>query len=118
MLLPVGIEKVQSWDAFTYIRARSGSTRWAMLVTSSLPAGIPGVWLASWRVGPRGGVFWVVADDLDKSSSKELAPFCCFIFASFLCLLPTNPTRGYYCNCTLFDLVFRSRSFDLVKTRS
>jgi len=67
MLVPVGIEKVRGWDAFTYLTPRSGSTTWARLVTSSLAAGIPGVWLASWRVGPRGGVFWVVADDLDTS---------------------------------------------------
>jgi len=67
MLVPVGIEKVRGWDAFTYLTPRSGSTTWARLVTASLPSGIPGVWLVSWRVGARGGVFWVVADNLDTS---------------------------------------------------
>jgi len=67
MLVPVGIEKVRGWDAFTYLTRRSGATVWAKLVAPSLPPGISGDWLVSWRVGPRGGVFWVAADDLDTS---------------------------------------------------
>ncbi len=67
MFVPLGIEAVKGASAFTYLTTRSGATIWGRLVSPTLPKSASGDWLVSWRVGSGGGVFWVVADDLDST---------------------------------------------------
>ncbi len=74
MFVPLGIERVKGSTAFTYLTTRIGATVWAKLRVVGLPSkgitlglGKESDWLVSWRVGPAGGIFWVVADDLDSS---------------------------------------------------
>jgi len=67
MFVPLGIEKVKGRYAFTYLTTRSGATVWAKLRSPTLPSSASGDWLVSWRVGSAGGIFWVVADDLDST---------------------------------------------------
>jgi len=64
VFVPLGIEKI-SGSGFTYLYPRAGTTTWAKLSSGTLPSGVPGEWLVSWRCGPSGGTFWTVADDLD-----------------------------------------------------
>ncbi len=64
VFVPLGIERVRA-SIFTHLYPKSGATIWADLVSSALPPGAPGVWLASWKIGSEGGVSWAVADDLD-----------------------------------------------------
>jgi hypothetical protein len=69
MFLPLGIEEYTgTW--FTTLTPRPGSTVWADLrvvgeAHQSIGLGKSTEWLVSWRMGPEGGVSWVVADDLD-----------------------------------------------------
>jgi hypothetical protein len=74
MFVPLGIERVRGSTAFTYLTTRAGATLWSRLEIVGLPQrgttlgiGKQTDWLVSWRVGPSGGIFWVVADDLDSS---------------------------------------------------
>lgn len=74
MFVPLGIERVRGSTAFTYLTTRIGATVWSRLRVVGLPqrgitlgVGKESDWLVSWRVGPTGGIFWVVADDLDSS---------------------------------------------------
>ncbi len=71
MFVPLGIERVKGDWAFTHLTTRPGATLWAKLRVAVSRSGF-GVgreldWLVSWRVGPTGGLFWVVADDLDST---------------------------------------------------
>ncbi len=75
MFVPLGIEAVRGSFALTTLSTRVGATLWAIyrVVVSqggwgvSLGVGEERDWLVSWRVGPTGGMFWVVADDLDST---------------------------------------------------
>jgi hypothetical protein len=73
MFVPLGIEGARGAYAFTYLTTRGGAKVWSRLRVVGLTrwAGKLGLggesdWLVSWRVGPSGGIFWVVADDLDS----------------------------------------------------
>ncbi len=67
MFIPLGIESFKGRFAFTYLTTRPGATVWAKLRSPTLPSTASGDWLVSWRVGDKGGIFWVVADDLDST---------------------------------------------------
>ncbi len=67
MFVPLGIESVRGASAFTYLTTRTGATVWGKLTSPTLPTTASGDWLVSWRVGATGGIFWVVADDLDST---------------------------------------------------
>ncbi len=74
MFVPLGIERARGSTAFTHLTTRAGATVWSRLRVVGLPQkgitlglGKESDWLVSWRVGPTGGIFWVVADDLDSS---------------------------------------------------
>ena len=69
MFIPLGIEEFPGTH-FTYLTTRPGATVWGKLrvvaeAGFSLGLGRKTEWLVSWRVGPRGGISWVLADDLD-----------------------------------------------------
>jgi len=66
---PLGIETIQG-SQFSHLTTRQGATVWGRLkvvaeAMMSLGLGKETDWLISWRVGPTGGIFWAVADDLD-----------------------------------------------------
>jgi len=67
MFVPLGIENVRGASAFTYLTTRAGATLWGKLSSATLPSSASGDWLVSWKVGANGGLFWVVADDLDST---------------------------------------------------
>jgi len=74
MFVPLGIERARGAYAFTYLTTKIGATVWSRLRVVNLPQmggtslgiGSESDWLVSWRVGTTGGIFWVVADDLDS----------------------------------------------------
>jgi hypothetical protein len=69
MFVPLGIERVSGFYAFTLLYPQPGATTWGKLIShgARLPSGAPGDWLVSWRFGSSGGLSWVVADDLDST---------------------------------------------------
>lgn len=75
VFVPLGIESVRA-QIYTYLFPKGGATVWADMVAVGLPDYAPGAWLASWRVGSGGGVFWAVADDLDASFWSSLIYPC------------------------------------------
>ncbi len=70
IFMPLGIETTQGAQ-FSHLTTRPGATVWSRLRVvaegiMSLGLGKETDWLISWKVGPTGGVFWAVADDLDS----------------------------------------------------
>ncbi len=69
IFMPLGIETIRGAQ-FSHLTTRAGATVWSRLrvvqaAGISLGLGKETDWLISWRVGPTGGIFWAVADDLD-----------------------------------------------------
>ena len=66
VFLPLGIESFQGiWIG--QLHPKQGTTIWATVRDTNMPNPPPGgwPWLVSWRVGARGTLFWVAADDLE-----------------------------------------------------